>query len=116
MSESQKREQSIFEGALELPAAQRGAYLERATGGDSQIRERVESLLKGHEEGGFLDRGAVPDLRRSFLVSVPVQEKPGDRIGRYKLLEQIGEGGCGVVYTAQQEEPVRRRVALKIIK
>src|SRR5207248_6807507 len=49
-------------------------------------------------------------------VSVPIKEKPGDRIGRYKLLEKIGEGGCGVVYMAEQEEPVRRRVALKVIK
>src|SRR5207253_666771 len=48
--------------------------------------------------------------------SVPIKEKPGDRIGRYKLLEKIGEGGCGVVYMAEQEEPVRRRVALKVIK
>src|SRR3989441_9538971 len=48
--------------------------------------------------------------------SLPSAEKPGDRIGRYKLLEQIGQGGCGVVYVAEQEEPVRRRVALKVIK
>ena len=47
---------------------------------------------------------------------MPLAEKPGDRIGRYKLLQQIGEGGCGVVYMAEQEEPVRRRVALKVIK
>ena len=47
---------------------------------------------------------------------MPPSEKPGDRIGRYKLLEQIGEGGCGVVYVAEQEEPLRRRVALKVIK
>ena len=49
-------------------------------------------------------------------MALPLTEKPGDRIGRYKLLQQIGEGGCGVVYMAEQEEPVRRRVALKVIK
>ena len=49
-------------------------------------------------------------------MNIPLTEKPGDRIGRYKLLQQIGEGGCGVVYMAEQEEPVRRRVALKVIK
>ena len=48
--------------------------------------------------------------------ALPVIEKPGDRIGRYKLLQQIGEGGCGIVYMAEQEEPLRRRVALKVIK
>src|ERR1019366_6057725 len=53
---------------------------------------------------------------KTIALSIPPTEKPGDRIGRYKLLEQIGEGGCGVVYVAEQEQPVRRRVALKVIK
>jgi len=57
-----------------------------------------------------------PYPQGTLVVSVPVTEKPGDRIGRYKLLQQIGEGGCGIVYMAEQEEPVRRRVALKVIK
>src|SRR3954452_4429827 len=52
----------------------------------------------------------------TIVLSLPVTEKPGDMIGRYKLLQQLGEGGCGVVYMAEQEEPVRRRVALKVIK
>src|ERR1039457_384428 len=50
---------------------------------------------------------------KTIALSIPPTEKPGDRIGRYKLLEQIGEGGCGVVYVAEQEQPVRRRVALQ---
>src|SRR5215831_15527601 len=54
--------------------------------------------------------------KKTIVVALPVMEKPGDKIGRYKLLQQIGEGGCGVVYMAEQEEPVRRRVALKVIK
>jgi serine/threonine protein kinase len=57
-----------------------------------------------------------PEQESTVVVSVPPTEKPGDRIGRYKILQQIGEGGCGVVYMAEQEEPVRRKVALKVIK
>ena len=68
-----------------------------------------------------VSRGAVAkeeaaDPAETILVSGILEEKPGSRIGRYKLLQQIGEGGCGVVYVAEQEEPVRRRVALKVIK
>jgi len=65
---------------------------------------------------GALALATEPVVAEAPLVSLPLTEKPGDRIGRYKLLQQIGEGGCGVVYMAQQEEPVRRQVALKIIK
>src|SRR5271169_623204 len=54
--------------------------------------------------------------KKTIALSLPVTEKPGDKIGHYKLLQQLGEGGCGVVYMAEQEEPVRRRVALKVIK
>src|SRR5436190_10944879 len=57
-----------------------------------------------------------PASEQTVVPPVPVTEKPGDRIGNYKLLQQIGEGGCGVVYMAEQDEPMRRRVALKIIK
>ena len=59
------------------------------------------------------DPAALPTDK---TVVVPPEEKPGDRIGHYKLLQQLGEGGCGLVYMAEQEEPVRRRVALKVIK
>src|SRR5207245_805742 len=61
-------------------------------------------------------QAAAPTVGRTVRLPLPPTEKPGDRIGRYKLLQQIGEGGCGVVYMAEQEEPVRRRVALKVIK
>jgi serine/threonine protein kinase len=75
----------------------------------------VELLLGAFERaGGFMSQPATPE--RSVKPCVLPTEKPGDRIGRYKLLEQIGEGGCGVVYVAEQEQPLRRRVALKIIK
>jgi len=82
----------------------------------SSSRLRVEALLQAYEQAGdFLGRPAA-DRRAKAAQAFPAGEKPGDRIGHYKLLQQIGEGGCGVVYMAEQEEPVRRRVALKIIK
>src|SRR5213076_938157 len=69
-----------------------------------------------HEKAGtFLDKAARP-VNPTGTHLVPTTEKAGDKIGRYKLLQQIGEGGCGVVYMAEQEEPVRRRVALKVIR
>ena len=58
----------------------------------------------------------VANPAKTFALSIPPTEKPGDRIGRYKLLQQIGEGGCGVVSMAEQEQPFRRRVALKVIE
>jgi eukaryotic-like serine/threonine-protein kinase len=136
MSEAPKpspgtRERELFLAALEQPTpTERAAYLESACAGDHTLRRRVEELL-GEEEkvGGFLERPALSEPARpgaAFGGSAAgpggtavlgfVSEKPGDRIGRYKLLQQIGEGGCGVVYMAEQEEPVRRRVALKVIK
>src|SRR5579859_725903 len=128
MSESQNREIAVFGAALELPADQRGAYLDQACAGDADLRQQVEALLRVHDEAGnFFDKLAPVSRPTSadgamsgssdavHLPGVPV-EKTGDRIGRYKLLQQIGEGGCGVVYMAEQEEPVYRRVALKVIK
>jgi serine/threonine protein kinase/tetratricopeptide (TPR) repeat protein len=109
-------EETIFAEALRLPPKDRAAYLQQAASGDPALRQRVESLLNSYEVGDFLEQAAAPELRQTVLLSVPMTEKPGHRIGRYKLLQQIGEGGCGVVYMAEQEEPVRRRVALKIIK
>ena len=103
---------TLFIEAVEITdAAERAAYLERACGDDDALRQRLERLLKAHTEaGGFT---TVEDQTNVIL---PVTERPSERIGRYKLREKVGEGGCGVVYVAEQEEPVRRRVALKIIK
>src|SRR5438105_10477633 len=79
--------------------------------------------LAGNALGGLCPKciaqlafGSSAALQSTLVVSVPLTEKPGDRIGRYKLLELIGEGGFGAVWMAEQEEPVRRRVALKVIK
>src|SRR5262245_6897799 len=114
------RERDIFLEALEQPTSeQRLEYLDKACGDDQSLRAAVEALLQSHREDAFLETPApgVPLLaewpgRPSLAL---VTEKPGDRIGNYKLLQQIGEGGCGTVYMAEQDQPVRRRVALKVI-
>ena len=116
MNDSPNRDVEIFTQALQLPHDQRPAYLERACNGESDLRRRVEALLESHESvGDFLETSPQTLWPRARL-GISAGEKPGDRIGHYKLLQQIGEGGCGIVFMAEQEEPVRRRVALKVIK
>ena len=117
MTNPHDRELAIFSEARGLPMGDRPAFLDKACGGDLTLRKRVEELLRaGDEAVDFLKvPAAVPAGATGRPEAIPA-EKPGDRIGRYKLLQQIGEGGCGVVYMAEQEEPVRRRVALKVIK
>ncbi len=85
-------------------------------GGDPVLHQRVEALLKAHVEAGDFLEPSAEAAGVAGIFGGATGERPGDWIGRYKLLEQIGEGGCGVVYMAEQAEPVRRRVALKIIK
>jgi eukaryotic-like serine/threonine-protein kinase len=114
-----EHEIEVFNVALELPASQRAAYLDQACAGDTALRQRVEELLQASEESCACLEGppAISPGQGGTAGPPPIPaENPGDRIGRYKLLQQIGEGGCGVVYMAEQEEPVRRRVALKVIK
>src|SRR5438046_3107361 len=107
---------AVFTEALRLPPEERDRYLSEACKGDGEFRLRVEALLHAYEQAGdFLGRPAAGRPPKATQVHAAA-EKPGDRIGHYKLLQQIGEGGCGVVYMAEQEAPVRRRVALKIIK
>jgi eukaryotic-like serine/threonine-protein kinase len=109
---------SIFLGALEIASTRdRLAYLDHRCGSESPLRAEVETLLRHQQEmGDYLERPALdPDAARD-LVPRPLAEGPGATIGPYKLLEQIGEGGMGVVYMAEQTKPVRRKVALKIIK
>src|SRR6266699_1297388 len=111
-----KDEETIFAAALALPPEERAVCLDQACGGDAALRQRVETLLKAHAASAFLEEPAAPVASHTLQISPPVSERAGDRIGRYKLLQQIGEGGCGIVYMAEQDEPVRRRVALKVIK
>src|ERR1043165_1118915 len=108
---------TIFNEALERPSGeQREQFLKQACGDDDDLRRRVAELIQAHDRAsGFLD-DSPPTTKKTIVLTLPDTEKPGDRIGRYKILQQIGEGGCGVVYMADQEVPVRRRVALKVIK
>src|SRR3989442_14801355 len=115
MNEPRKPVGAIFDAAIELPPERRAAHVQEACAGDDALRQRVEALLRAHESAeSFMARPAVAPSGQTVVLEPA--ERPGDRIGRYKLLQQIGEGGCGVVYMAEQEEPVRRRVALKVIK
>jgi WD40 repeat protein/serine/threonine protein kinase len=119
MNDPSERELAIFSEARQLSADQRAAYLAQACTGDESLRRRVEELLQaGVEAGAFLELPAAILPGQGAPIRAPQVggERAGDKIGHYKLLQQIGEGGCGVVYMAEQEEPVRRRVALKVIK
>jgi serine/threonine protein kinase len=109
-------ERSIFLAALELDdPSQREAYLARVCGADALMRSQLEKLLEAHEEpGGFMQQAAPTLVTRPS--ERPIVEGPGTLIGGYKLLEQIGEGGFGVVFMAEQSRPVVRRVALKVLK
>lgn len=114
------REREIFHEALEQPSPEaRAAFLERATAGDPKLRNAVDELLANNQEDAFLEQGVAEPIRQSLESAGKLtlhEEQIGDCIGRYKILEKIGEGGFGVVYRAEQSEPVRRHVALKVIK
>ncbi len=108
-------ESGIFKAVVKLPPDRRAAYLDQACGSDAELRGEIESLLQAHDAtGGFLeDVPAGPDPTEDYP---PIAERPGTVIGPYKLMEQIGEGGFGLVFVAEQQLPIRRKVALKIIK
>jgi hypothetical protein len=108
-------EESIFIGALEKKdAAERAAFLDRACAGDESLRQRIERLLRRHEQtDSLLD---APAAGVGATVNQPAAERPGVPIGPYQLLQPIGEGGMGTVYMAEQTRPVKRLVALKLIK
>ncbi|MHC4543178.1 MAG: protein kinase domain-containing protein [Planctomycetota bacterium] len=116
MSDKQKNEEAIFKAAVKLKTSdERMAYVKDVCGDDSGLLARVTSLLKVHSSKNNLLDVLIPDIVAT-LDSPPISEGPGTVIGRYKLLEQIGEGGFGVVYMTEQTKPISRRVALKIIK
>jgi eukaryotic-like serine/threonine-protein kinase len=119
---------SIYFDARKLPPEDRPAYLTKACRDDQALRARVEQMLAFSAESetlisdlpdaGLKDRsagGEPPKTLKVGLADIP-DETIGQTIGRYKILEKVGEGGCGVVYVAEQTQPVRRRVALKVIK
>jgi len=108
--------ESLFADALEKPTpAEREAYLSLACRGDPALRQRVEALLRAYEEAHDVPDTPIVSLGPAEQET-SLTEGPGTVIGRYKLLEKIGEGGMAVVYMAGQQEPIRRKVALKIIK
>jgi serine/threonine protein kinase len=109
-------EEAIFHIARQLTSGEaRATYLDQVCAGDASLRERVEALLGIHEqEPSFLNSGS-PNLPPT-AVAQPLTERPGATIGRYRLMEQIGEGGMGTVFVAEQERPIRRKVAIKVIK
>src|SRR5438552_2671558 len=133
MNDARQQEETLFEAARKLTeAVQRKAFLDAACAGNPELRRRLEVLLSAEpdadkffeESGAALNAPAQTaesrpeemDKSSTVRVTLPPEEQPGARISHYKLREKLGEGGCGVVYVAEQEEPVRRRVALKVIK
>jgi WD40 repeat protein/serine/threonine protein kinase len=115
MKENAMSESAIFKAAVKLAPERRAAYLDQSCGADPELRREVESLLRAHDaSGSFLQD--PPARPQATVDDPPILEGPGTVIGPYKLLQQIGEGGMGVVYMAEQQEPIRRKVALKIIK
>jgi serine/threonine protein kinase/Leucine-rich repeat (LRR) protein len=117
MNDLRQRAEATFHAALELPPGDRDRYISDACKNDEDLQRHVRELLRAHEDAGeFLNStGATsPEVEKELARLKP--EQPGDRVGPYKLLQQIGEGGFGDVWMAEQEEPVRRRVALKIVK
>ena len=118
MNPTSQREAALFEAAIQLTGADRARFLNGACHGDADRRQRLEALLAAHERPETLLATQAEDARPTIKLDLSdaPDEAVGQTLGRYKLLERVGEGGCGVVYVAEQTEPVRRRVALKVIK
>jgi hypothetical protein len=138
MEPSSGRVKALFDQALVLEApGERAAFLDKECAGEPELRRQVEALLRVQSDlGSCLERPIVdpgvtvdrhPDPRadaaggivlrgRQPAAAAPPAESPGTRIGPYKLLQEIGRGGMGTVFLAEQRKPVRRQIALKLIK
>ena len=133
MKAASQWEDLVYDAALQVKdAAGRKTFLDQACVGDAQLRAAVEEMLAAQAEAErfFAEGGSAlkisaealqsddggPALAGDSRIKLPEDQRIGERIGRYLLVQKIGEGGCGVVYLAEQEEPVRRKVAFKIIK
>jgi serine/threonine protein kinase len=116
MSDTPKDAKSIFLAALDIAdASERASFVATACAGDEALRQRVEDLLRAYgQPDGPLEKLAAAVAPTE--LGEPIREQVGATIGPYKLMEQIGEGGFGLVFVAEQERPIRRKVALKIIK
>ena len=116
MSGKRKRDIDVFMEAFQLSHQERIAFLDCACAGDKDLRRSMEALLKSNDQlGDFLEAAPTAVIGKARVKS-RAGENLGDRVDRYTLLQQIGEGGCGIVFMAEQERPVRRPVALKVIK
>src|SRR5450631_3467200 len=117
MSKADDREERIFAEALAVPEGDRQRFVADACKGDADLLRRVEELLRAESAAGdFMGGHPAADAAVPAGGAPSAAEREGTMIGRYKLLQKLGEGGCGTVWMSEQEEPVRRRVALKIIK
>src|SRR5260370_26634737 len=113
MKENAMSESAIFKAAVKLAPERRAAYLDQTCGVNPELRREVESLLGAHDaSGSFLQD--PPARPQATVDDPPITEGPGTVIGPYKLLQQIGEGGMGLRYMAEQQEPGRRNGALHI--
>src|SRR5262245_41234613 len=128
MTAVEDRARTIFLAALERAPDQWPAFLDEACGGDAEVRARVDQLLRAHDALGSIHVGgnapadawetmAAPPSAGGTAVHRPAgDDAPGAVIGPYKLLQQLGEGGMGAVFMAEQTHPVQRKVAVKLIK
>jgi WD40 repeat protein/serine/threonine protein kinase len=113
MNATEAKAKEIFIEAVKIPHDRWDSHLDQACAGDEDLRGLVCALLGAHKDAGSFLESPAPALA---TLDAPISERPGTAIGPYKLLDQIGEGGFGIVFMAEQTEPVRRKVALKVLK